>query len=270
MPINCPQYLVQRISVCYAFRVIKRSQIMTQLEIPVRLRFFRVPTQWTMRMVPPEAPDHDAHLFAFPTVITDSSLDAFPLTERDAWTCREEFLSLRVGDSDGLREFLESVGLWFSSEHDPISHRSREITAHLKKGNPTPIAVAGLWRFQRSLRESLLKKKAFKETYAPVVGRPLTALQLLNESREGIEYPLRVELTNVVAGVVTLTDAYRMLLATVFFDVARGIRFKTCQRKDCRRPFPLVSKHEKKFCDPYCAHITAVRRDRQKKKRQPL
>lgn len=268
MPNNRPQFLIQRISVCYTFRVIKRSQIMTRIEIPIRLRFLRVPTQWAMRMVLPEEPDREAHLFAFPTVITDRSLDAFQLTQQDAWACREEFLSLRVGDTDGLRNFLESVGLWFSSEHDPISHRSREITEHLKKGNPTPITVAGLWRFQRSLRDSLLKKKAFKETYAPEVGRPLTGLQLLNESREGIEFPLRVELTNVVAGVVTLTDAYRVLLATVFFDVARGIRFKTCQRPDCRRPFPLESKHERKFCRPYCAHITAVRRDRGKKKRQ--
>jgi len=241
---------------------------MTQLEIPVRLRFFRVPTQWAMRMVLPEEPDHEAHLFAFPTVNADGSLDAFQLTQRDAWTCREEFLSLRVGDTDGLRNFLESVGLWFSSEQDPIGHRSREVREHLKEGNPTPITVAGLWRFQRSLRESLLKKKAFKETYAPEVGRPSTGLQLLNESREGIEFPLRVELTNVVAGVVTLTDAYRMLLATVFFDVARGIRFKICQRPDCRRPFPLESKHERKFCSPYCAHFTAVRRARQKKKKR--
>lgn len=241
---------------------------MTRFEIPIRLRFLRIPTRWTVRVVQPEEQDHGSRMFAFPTVIADGSLDAFQVAERDAWACREEFLGLRASDTDGLRKFLESVGLWFSWEHDPISHWSSEVTEHLKKGNPTPITVAGLWRFQKSLRDSLLKKKSFKETYALEVGRPLTGLQLLNESREGIEYPLRVELTNVVAGVVTLTDAYRMLLATVFFDVARGIRFKTCQRPDCRKPFPLESKHEKKFCCTYCAHITAVRRDRQKKKRQ--
>jgi hypothetical protein len=80
--------------------------------------------------------------------------------------------------------------------------------------------------------------------------------------QSGIEFPMRLEITDVASGVLTLTDAYHMLLATVFFDIARGIRFKTCERGDCGRPFPLESKHEKKFCCWYCAHITTVRRNR--------
>ena len=230
---------------------------MTRIELPIRLRFLSVPTRWELRVVSGDK-HHEACEFAF--LVTNGSLNAFDLKERDAWACREEFLAIRANDTEGLRKFLEVVGIWYSWEHDPTGHWSKEVTEHLKSGNPVPLVVGGLWKFQASLRRSLLNKSAFKEMYAPVLGRPTTGLQFLNESREGIDFPLRVELTN--AGAITLTDAYRMLLATVFFDVARGIRFKVCQRKDCKKPFPLTSKHKRKFCGWDCAHITTVRRNR--------
>jgi hypothetical protein len=79
---------------------------------------------------------------------------------------------------------------------------------------------------------------------------------------KGIEFPLSFELAGFPAGVVTVTDAYHLLLATVFVDAAQRIRFKICQRKDCGKPFPLENKHKKKFCCWYCGHITTVRRNR--------
>ena len=54
--------------------------------------------------------------------------------------------------------------------------------------------------------------------------------------RDEIEFPLSLELSSVASGVVTLTDTYSALLATVFFDVARGVRFKVCAKPDCKRP----------------------------------
>jgi hypothetical protein len=176
--------------------------------------------------------------------------------------CREEFFAIPENDNNSLIGFLEKVGMWFRDDEQLSGHWSKEIAQHLRAGNPTPINVPGLWKFQKSLRQTLTNKNSFKETYAPLLTRPQTGLQLLRESRAGVEFPMRLELTNVATGAITLTDAYHMLLATVFFDVARGIRFKTCQRKDCGKPFPLETKHKKKFCSWYCAHITTVRKNR--------
>lgn len=205
---------------------------------------------------------HETCLYAFPTCLSDASLDAFEVTELDAWRCREEFFALTENDNNALISFLEKVGMWFSADDDLSGHWSKEIAQHIRAGNRNPIAVPGVWQFQRSLRQALINRNAFKAAYAPTLTRTQTGLQLLLESRATVEFPMRLELTNVATGAVTLTDAYHMLLSTVFFDVARGIRFKTCQRKDCGKPFPLETKHKKKFCSWYCAHITTVRKNR--------
>lgn len=233
---------------------------MTRIDIPIRLRFLKIPTRWELRTVQGDS-HHEACLYAFPTCLSDDSLDAFKVTELDAWMCRDEFFAIPENDNNALIGFLEKVGMWFRDD-ELSSHWAKEITQHLRAGNPTPLVVSALWKFQKSLRRALINKNAFKETYAPTLGRPQTGLQLLQESRASVEFPLRLELTNVATGAITLTDAYHMLLSTVFFDVARGIRFKVCQRKDCGKPFPLETKHDKKFCEWYCAHITTVRKNR--------
>ena len=112
----------------------------------------------------------------------------------------------------------------------------------------------------KGLKQYLTNTKRFKENYAPLLPRPETGLQLVKQS--GIEFPLRFELTEVASGIVTITDTYHMLLATVFADVARGIRFKTCKRKDCQKPFAIESAHKRKYCGQYCGHLVSQRKKR--------
>jgi hypothetical protein len=197
-------------------------------------------------------------------VVHDGTLDAFKLKERNAWDCREEFLAIPEGDNEKMRRYLESVGIWLEDRYDPpdYEHHLREVAQHEKAGHPHPVAIFGLWKFQSMLKRSLINTRAFREMYGMALGRPETGLQLLKESKRTVEFPLSMELGQAATGVIVLDDAFRMLLATVFIDVARGIRFKVCQRKDCGKPFPLESKHKKKFCCWYCAHITTVRRNR--------
>jgi hypothetical protein len=205
-------------------------------------------------------PGHKPAQFAFSKIEADRSLEAFKVTELDAWKCREEFFALPQKDNEALLKFLTKMGVWLHMEEKLLGHSSDEVTQHYWEGHPVPIDVAGLWGFREGLKEALVDRKAFSRTYGPALSRPETGFQLLQQS--GIEFPLRFELTNVAGGVVTLTDAYRMLLATVFFDVASGLRFRVCQRADCGQVFPVETRHEKKFCCWYCAHITTVRRNR--------
>jgi hypothetical protein len=216
-------------------------------------------------------PHHKAVQFAFSKLRDDGSLDAFKVTELDAWKCRAEFFALRRGDSEALLKFLTKMGVWLEMKGGLEGHWSDEVTQHIREGHPVPIDVAGLWGFREGLKAALVNRKAFTKTYAPVLKPPQTGLQLLQQS--GIEFPLSFELTDFASGVVTLTDAYHTLLATVFFDVASGLRFRVCQRADCGQLFSVRTRHEKKFCCWYCAHITTVRRNRPhkgKRRRSPV
>lgn len=167
-------------------------------------------------------------------------------TELDAWKCREEFLGIAENDNETLLKFLTKLGEWHRLEGDLLGHRSSEVASHHRQGNPMPVDVRALWQFRDSLKHALVDKRL-----------PDTS---------DIEFPLSFELTGMATGVVTITNAYHLLLATVLVDAAKKIRFRICQREDCGKVFPLQSKHKKKFCCEYCAHITTVRRSRGKKK----
>lgn len=226
----------------------------------MRIRFLRVPVRWELREIR-SGPEQAVSIWAFPTVLDDGTVESFKLKERDAWDCREEFLSIPDGDNEKMRQYLESVGIWLDDRNE-YEHQAREVAEHRRAGHPHAVAVSGLWKFQSMLKRSLMNKRAFREKYGLALARPETGLQLLNESRRVMEFPLLMDLGKAAAGVIAFEDAFRMLLATVFIDVVRGIRFKVCARKDCRKPFPLESKHHRKFCCWYCAHITTVRKNR--------
>ncbi len=226
----------------------------------MRVRFLRVPVRWELREIRSESQGVPS-IWAFPTVVHDGTLDGFKLTERDAWDCREEFLAIPDGDNEKMRLYLESVGIWLDDRNE-YENLVREVAQHRRAGHPHAVAISGLWKCQSMLKRALINTRAFREKYGSALGRPETGLQLLNESKRMMEFPLSMDLGRAATGVIPLNDAFRMLLLTVFIDVVQGIRFKVCQRKDCGKPFPLESKHKKKFCCWYCAHITTVRRNR--------
>jgi hypothetical protein len=49
---------------------------------------------------------------------------------------------------------------------------------------------------------------------------------------------------------------------TVTMDMLRQVKFETCARPDCGQPFPIISKHKRKYCSQYCGHLESVRRGR--------
>ncbi len=202
---------------------------------------------------------------AFARVQDDGSLDAFRVRQLHGWNCRDEFLGIPEGDNEKLLKFLLTVGVWDHMKGMRLeSHWSEEVMEHYRLGHPVPIAVSDLWRFREAIKRALLNKQDFKETYAPPLPRPETGLEL--KMQPDIVFPLRFELTRVASGVVTISEARYMLLATVFTDISRGIRFKVCKRKDCDRQqvFPIQSKHKRDFCCMYCGHLVSLRRKRAK------
>jgi len=125
-----------------------------------------------------------------------------------------------------------------------------------------------VWRFREDLSDALLdrQRKHFMTSVTPELPRPKTLLDLMTPHPAN-NFPLRFELSKVAAGVVTITNARQMLFATVLADVARGIRFKTCKRKDCGKPFPIESEHTRTFCSQYCGHLVSQRKKRAAKQR---
>jgi hypothetical protein len=234
------------------------------LDIPIRFRFLKIPAKWEIRTVNGQ-PHHKAQQFAFAKVLGDPF--EMDLPELDGWKYRDAFFELAAGDDEKLLKFLADVGVFSNLELS--GHWSEEVSQHCREGHPLPIDPCSVWRFREGLRDALLDKKAFRETYASPLPRNTTAREMVQEP--GIEFPLRFELGDVTSGVVTTTDAYHMLLATVYADVARGIRFKTCRREDCLKPFPIASEHARKFCSQYCGHLVSQRKKRaaeQKEKRE--
>lgn len=212
------------------------------LNIPIRFRFIRVPVVWDIRSVKAQR-NHKERQLAFPKLLEEGKP-----AELNGWSCRDEFFKIPIGDDTKLLNFLTNVGVF--SNLEILGHWSDEVAEHCRSGHPVPIDLRGLWKFREGLRHSLMNREAFKRDSADM------------------DFPLSFELGSVASGLVTTTDAYHMLLATVFADVTRGIRFKTCKREDCQTPFPLTSKHVKTFCSQYCGHLVSQRKIRAAKQRK--
>jgi len=229
---------------------------MAQQIIPIRFAFIRLPVTWEVLSVP-------KGLVLCGQLKKIKSIESGVLKELNGWHWRDEFLSLPENDLDRLTAFLNEVGAWPASG-DP----NPNTPGHAMKF-PVIVQPEDVWHFREDLNHALLDRnqKWFKETVAPVLSRPKTWLDLYS-SQPANDFHLRFELSDVAAGVVTLTNARHMLFATVLADVARGIRFKTCKRKDCRKPFPIETEHKRDYCKPYCGHLVSLRKKREDAKKE--
>src|SRR5208283_179242 len=146
----------------------------------------------------------------------------------DAWQLRGEFLRTTL-DYAGAVAFLNGWGPWSYADY---------------------VELSDLVRLQKSVREALTGSAAkwlkSSESF-PSLWRRIP------------EYPYFALRTNICR------DAIRM---TVTIDLLKKLKFKTCARRDCDLPFPIQSKHKRKYCTQYCAHLESVRRNRKPKSLQ--
>jgi hypothetical protein len=181
----------------------------------------------------------------------------------DGWELVRRFLSVRVKDEQSIVEFLGAHGN-FAMPEEFIR------TAHTKRAQ-TPVRPARLDQDKRSREPAetvfesfLLQGFAAVQDYVRrmlVTGSATLATPwqrgwieryeiFFADSRSGPEAHL------LVSGI------FHSILATVQFKLVQGATFRTCARKDCRLPFEVTSRHTRRFCTQYCAHITSLRQRR--------
>lgn len=235
------------------------------LNIPIRFRFVKVLTKWEIRTIGGKHQKPDR--FAFGTLIPDEMSDRGYPTELNGWRCRDDFFKLPQTD-EAFMGFLARVGV-FASDSRVVGHYSTEFMQHCRENNPTPFRVDAIWKLRDRLKEILLDHKRSPERYSP--DRPLSKRlsEFVSELGAHSDFLLRFDLGRVPVGEVTITDGLQMLLATVFTDLVRGLRFKYCARADCGRLFPVKSRHKRKYCCQPCGHLESVRKQRREEKRKP-
>ncbi len=58
------------------------------------------------------------------------------------------------------------------------------------------------------------------------------------------------------------------ILMTVTADLLRRAKFRFCARGDCPGMFEVQTKHKRKYCRWYCAHLESVRKNRKRRKNE--
>lgn len=157
------------------------------------------------------------------TYIADSELRKHS-HPADAWQLRDDFLSLKA-NSEAALAILNKWGRW-------ILWRNY-------------VDMAEIIALQRAVRQALTSPPQI--WFCSVYASP----PLVN-SRSS-EFPYFVMLTDACEAAIRTTTT---------MDLLRQMKFKTCARPDCDKPFPVTSKHERNYCTQYCAHLESVRRVR--------
>jgi hypothetical protein len=69
-----------------------------------------------------------------------------------------------------------------------------------------------------------------------------------------------------VRSVINTGCTLETILATVYIDGLNGINYQLCSLRGCQEPYEVISKHERKYCSPDCAHKASIRRRLAEKK----
>jgi hypothetical protein len=129
-----------------------------------------------------------------------------------------------------------------------ISGNNESVLDFLNKwGHSNLVRLVDLLRLQKAVREALTSSPekwfASPQSYPPVW-------------RHRPTYPYFTLQT------VECTTAICM---TVTIDLLRRVKFKICARHDCGLPYPVQSKHKRKYCSQYCGHLESMRRNRKQR-----
>jgi hypothetical protein len=146
---------------------------------------------------------------------------------RDAWEMRDEFLRIPAGPAEHL-EFMQRWG---------------EFREFSKVGPAKVVTLFQINSLRRTIASGMsgptqdwLENHPWWESFEIVLG-------------DCFPYPSWSHFQIDSA-----------LYATVTVDCWRGTRFSLCERHDCKLPFALTGRSDKRFCTNYCAHLTSVRK----------
>jgi hypothetical protein len=236
-----------------------------QLNVPTRLRFWRVPVVWTL------------YKSEIETRFTGKVKHGVQATEIDGNHCWKEFFELPEGDDSALFELLNKVGLWEpdpppafvhhkADKYIPIEAGGRFFSSYIPAVDP-----AQVWLFRRTLKATLPNRKQFIEKFA-ASRRPKELDPLSDAMRDLLynQFSIRFELDSKEPAAVLSTVSLReMILAINYRDFASGAHYQICQRKDCSQPlFTVAGRRKRKFCSWYCGHLVSVRMKRREGKKR--
>jgi hypothetical protein len=175
----------------------------------------------------------------------------------DAWKVRENFLGLKT-EQDFLA-FLNQYGTFSSSS---LVERRWD--------------VEDLRCWQQLFRDYMLRSPATWDKkvgrFAPEMVDFVGHILRLSDSpsisfswREKLERSSR---SGPNLAIIKADNIVGAILATIYVDHLHGTKYKFCARPDCRRPFEVSSKHKRKFCEQYCAHLQSQRQMRASQRRE--
>jgi hypothetical protein len=225
------------------------------LNIPTRLRFWRVPVEWTMLRSD------------FATRFTGSIQRTVEPREIDGERYWRDFFKLPEGDDLALFAFFGEVGLW---ECDPpaafVHHRDhryipfqvggRFFSSYIPAIDPTEV-----WRFRKNLMGSLPNRERFIKEFAassPLSSEETDAMRDLLYNQFFMRFELDGKEPCAVVNTISLRE---MILAINYRDFARGARYQLCKRIDCPegKVFVAEGKRQRKYCSQYCGHLVSKR-----------
>jgi hypothetical protein len=164
------------------------------------------------------------------------------------WLMRDEFIQLKRND-ENILDFLKKWGDW----GEYLKTGSPEGNSETRFENPDNSAnkyllPSAVWKYQDLFRQALSSPPElwFQSAYSMIWSSPRR------------EYPHHL---------IDTTDCVRAIRATITFDLLRDLPRGICARPDCSTPFIMDSKHGKRYCRKYCAHLESVRRNRKLKSR---
>jgi hypothetical protein len=114
----------------------------------------------------------------------------------------------------------------------------------------------GRWDLRDFLfpRRILLEQKRFRRIINAPTGFKQLRLPFTSTARE--EFPL----FNVV-----VSDCRSAIETSLLIDFLQGTTFGICDRPDCGTPYEITSKHKRRYCGWYCAHLESTRRQRRER-----
>jgi hypothetical protein len=156
---------------------------------------------------------------------------------KDAWEMRNEFLDWK-GGTDELRGFLNRWGLW------NWQFRPAEMGRGMV-GESQPFALVLphlIWERRTALKSGM----AGKPSVWLKTAKPLS----FSQSSE----PPYFSMVSYYC-----EDA---IVATISIDHLRGMKFRLCKLKDCRKPYLVKTKQKRMYCSTAHAHLANVRKIR--------
>jgi hypothetical protein len=205
--------------------------------------------------------------------VGSSSVGAMPhMPLGDGWDLVRKYLDVKCGDGQSVLKFLAAHGR-FDPPAGSLTQKRMEIAqaayAVSSGGHDASLSSAEDEVDEMELETITLQEFATIQDYVRrmlLTGNP--TLPTPWRPREIQEYMIAFARSRSGSQAhVRVYHTYPSILAIVQFKLAQGAKFRTCYRKDCQLPFEITSRHTRRFCTQYCAHITSLRQRRKAQKK---